>query len=83
MKLALVEGFFPELKGKYIYQNGRGEGSSTKAAISRAIGDLLKRVKGKRVSVFKCLITITEKADAEVQFIHSEDDNVRKCQEPT
>lgn len=68
MKIAFVEAFFPELKGKFIYRTGRGEASDNKSAISRAMGDLFKGVKGKRVSVIKCTITLTEKADNEVQI---------------
>ena len=64
MKIAYLDAMFPELKGKYIYRTGRGEGSNPKAAISRAMGDLFKGVKGKRWSTIKCTITITEKADA-------------------
>lgn len=71
MKLAFVEAMFPELKGKYIYKTGRGEGSGNKAAISRAMGDLFKQIKGKRVSVIKCTITLTEKADMGDHTAHS------------
>jgi hypothetical protein len=39
------------------------------AAVSRAFKDLRRQLKGKRASIFKCTITITEKSDAEVQFI--------------
>lgn len=60
MKRALVEGTFPELKGGFIYKNGRGEGSNSKAAISRAFGDLLKQVKNKRVSIIKATVTLIE-----------------------
>ena len=74
MKIAFVEAMFPELKGKFIYRTGRGEAAGNKAAISRAMGDLFKQVKGKRISVIKCTITITEKADNEVQFIGESND---------
>ena len=74
MKIAYLDAMFPELRGKYIYRTGRGEGSNPKAAISRAMGDLFKGVKGKRWSTIKCTITITEKADAEVQFIGESND---------
>ena len=73
MKLAFIEGFFPEMKGKFIYGTGRGEGCSAKAAINRAMPDLLRHVKGKRVSVIKCTITLTDKADNEVMFITDTD----------
>ena len=69
MKIAFVDAMMPELKGKFIYACGRGEGSGNKAAISRAMGDLFKHLPHKRVSVIKCTITLTEKADADVQFI--------------
>jgi hypothetical protein len=69
LKIAFVEAFFPELKGKFIYRTGRGEASDNKSAISRAMGDLFKGVKGKRVSVIKCTITLTEKANNEIQRI--------------
>ena len=72
MKIAFVEAFFPELRGKFIYRSGRGEGSNPKAAISRAMGDLFKGVKGKRFSTIKCTITLTEKAENEVSFIMEE-----------
>ena len=68
-KIALIEAFMPELKGPSIYKNGRGEGSNVDAAVSRAFKNLRKQLKGKRISVIKCTITITEKADADVQFI--------------
>jgi len=68
MKIAFVEAMFPELKGKFIYRTGRGEAAGNKAAISRAMGDLFKQVKGKRVSVIKCTITLTDKADNEVRL---------------
>jgi len=74
MKIAFIEAFFPELKGKFIYRTGRGEASSNKAAISRAMGDLFKGVKGKRVSVIKCTITLTEKANNEIQRIEEAND---------
>jgi hypothetical protein len=64
MKIALIESMMPELKGQYIYKTGRGEASNTDAAVSRAFKDLRKQLKGKRASIFKCTITITEKADA-------------------
>jgi hypothetical protein len=64
MKIALVEATLPELRGGKMYQVGRGEGTNSPAAISRAFKDMFKKVKGKRVSVIKATITITNKADA-------------------
>lgn len=69
MKIALIEAFMPELRGGNIYKNGRGEASNVNAAVSRAFKDLRRQLKGRRASIFKCTITITEKADAEAQTI--------------
>ncbi len=69
MKIAFIEAMMPELRGGNIYKNGRGEASNVDAAVSRAFKDLRKQLKGKRASIFKCTITITEKADAGIQFI--------------
>lgn len=66
MKIAFVEATLPELKGGKMYQSGRGEGANAKAAISRAVGEVLKKVKGKRISVIQARITLTTKAEAEV-----------------
>jgi len=71
MKIAFVEATLPELKGGKMYQTGRGEASNSKAAISRAFGDMFKKVRGRRISVIKCTITLTEKADNQIQ--HTED----------
>lgn len=60
MKNVVIEAMFPELKGGLIYKVGRGSASNTKAAISRAFGELLKQVKGKRISTIKATITIVE-----------------------
>ena len=59
MKLATVEAFMPELRGN-CYRTGRGRASNPKAAISRAIGDVLKQVRGKRWQTLKCTITCVE-----------------------
>ena len=78
MKLAIIEASFPELPSPKMYQNGRGEGGTMKVAIRNAVSNLLKNrsLAHKRISIIKCNITVTDKADADVQFIHSEDDNV-------
>jgi hypothetical protein len=59
MKLATLECMFPELKGN-CYRTGRGRASNPKAAISRAIGDVLKQVRGKRWQTIKATITVVE-----------------------
>jgi hypothetical protein len=64
-KLAFVEATLPELKGGKMYQTGKGEGANAKAAISRAFGEIFKKVKGKRISVITARITLTTKAEAE------------------
>jgi hypothetical protein len=61
-KIAFVEGTFPELPSSRMYHSGRGEGANAKAAISRAMGDMLKKIKGKRISIIKAQITLTIKA---------------------
>lgn len=60
MKAVTVEGTFPELKGGFIYKTGRGRGSSTKVAIARAFGDLLKQVKKKQIHSIHATLTIIE-----------------------
>ncbi len=64
-KQAYIEGFFPEVKGNPA-RVGRGYGSTAKAAISRAIGDLLKQV-NKRIQTIKATIIITERQPQESQ----------------
>lgn len=61
VKHVFIEGFFPELKGSMIYKSAHGEAGSVKPAISRAFGNLLKQVKGKRISTIKATIVITTK----------------------
>ncbi len=60
MKLAIVECFFPELKGANIYRTGRGRASTSKAAISRAIADVFRMIKGKRVTSFRADVTVVD-----------------------
>lgn len=59
-KLVIVDAMFPELKGSHIYKVGRGRAAGTKAAVSRAFGDLLKQIKGKRIHMIKATITIVD-----------------------
>ena len=63
MKLAICECTFPELKGGNIYKTGRGQGSTSKAAIARAFADALKQVRKKHVHQIKAAITIVETAN--------------------
>lgn len=57
MKRVIVEAFFPEVKGNP-YRTGRGEATNVKAAISRAFGEALKQVRGKRITTIKAMLTI-------------------------
>jgi hypothetical protein len=61
MKRCVVEGFFPELRGKCDL-TGRGTGGSNKVAIARAFGDLLKqpKVKGKSITTIRAVICLSE-----------------------
>jgi len=54
---------FPELRGASIYKTGKGEGTNAVIAAQRALKHALKQVKGKRVTIIKATITITEKAE--------------------
>lgn len=64
-KIAFVEATLPELKGGRMYQTGKGEGANAKAAISRAFGEIFKKVKGKRISVIAARIALTTKVENE------------------
>lgn len=59
MKIATVEAQILELRGNS-YATGRGQGSTSKAAISRAFSDLFKQpnVSRKRFTTIKATITI-------------------------
>lgn len=74
MKIAFIEAAFPELPSPKMYQTGKGEGGTMKVAIRNAISNMLKsrQLAHKRISVIKCTITITEKADVEIQIIQDE-----------
>ena len=66
MKAVTIEAMFPELKGGNIYRTGHGRASTAKAAISRAFGDVLKQIKGKRIHTITATITIVEAQPEEV-----------------
>jgi hypothetical protein len=55
-KQVFLEAFFPELKGN----PERARPSTPKVAISRAFSDILKQVRGKRISTIKATISITD-----------------------
>lgn len=67
MKIATIQGEFPELKGNPVAV-GRGQGSTAKAAISRAVADLLRQsnVRRKRITNFRATIVITNKEEGVV-----------------
>lgn len=69
MKIAFVEATLPELPSPKMYQSGRGEGANAKAAISRAMGEVLRKIKGKRISVIQARITLTTKAEGEPDVV--------------
>lgn len=64
MKIARVSATFPELKGSDCYADGKGKGSTPRAAISRAFEDLFSQpnMKGKRFSSIRADITIMQEA---------------------
>jgi hypothetical protein len=65
MKQAFCEAMFPELKGPSIYKTGKGEGTNAVIAAQRALRHALRQVKGKRVTIIKASITISESASVE------------------
>lgn len=60
MKLATVYATFPELKGGFCHQTGRGRGENSRDAIAEAFADVLDQVKGRRIHEIKCSIAIVE-----------------------
>ena len=67
MKHVTIQAEFSELKGDNI-ANGQGDGSTVRAAISRAMADLFKQpnVKRKHISSFNASIVISTVAQIEV-----------------
>ena len=45
MKVVMLTGLFPQLKGANCYQRGKGTGTSVPIAAKRAMDDLFKRMK--------------------------------------
>ena len=60
MKHALISAVFPELPGGKCRQSAHGQASTTKAAISRAVGNLLKCVKGRRIKSIQMTVVISK-----------------------
>ena len=63
MKIATIDAEFVELKGENRLV-ARGEGSTTRTAIARAIGNLLRdpKVRRKHISHFRASITVQNKS---------------------
>ena len=60
LKSVTLEGTFPELLLKHMYQQGRGQGTTLKAAFAAAGRDLFsqKGLKGRRISAFKLTVSV-------------------------
>ena len=69
MKIAFIEARFPEMPSPKMYQSGKGEGGTMKVAIRNAVSNLLKNraLAHKRISTITMTVTVTEKADNEIQ----------------
>ena len=63
MKIATIDAEFVELKGENRLV-ARGEGSTTRTAIARAIGNLLRdtKVRRKHITHFRATVTIQTKS---------------------
>ena len=59
MKRIQIQATFPEIKGVNT-RSGVGVASTTRAGIARAFEDVLKQVKGKRISVINASLSISE-----------------------
>ena len=64
MKIAVVEAQILELRGN-TYFTGHGQGSTNRAAISRAFSDLFQQpgINRKRFTTIKATITITRQIE--------------------
>lgn len=60
IKVVTLEGTFPELPTPKMYQQGRGEGGSLKAAFAAAGRDLLKKpgLKARRLTAFTLTVSV-------------------------
>lgn len=59
LKSVTVQAFFPELKGNP-NRVGHGKASNWTAATSRALKDIQKQIKGKRIHSAQLTISITD-----------------------
>lgn len=60
IRVVTIDATFPELKTGAMYQTGRGEGSTIRAAFAAAGRDLFKqkKLKAKRFTMFKATVSI-------------------------
>jgi hypothetical protein len=60
VKVVTLEGTFPELVVKHVYQQGRGTGSNIRAAAAAAIRDLMSKpgLKARRITSAKLTMSI-------------------------
>jgi hypothetical protein len=60
LKSVTLEGKFPELMAKYMYQQGRGTGTTLKSAFAAAGRDLFRQkgLKGRRISSFTLTVSV-------------------------
>ncbi len=60
LKVVTLEGTFPELYIKNMYQTGRGQGTNIRVAAANAIRDLLKNpgLRGRRISAAKIVMSV-------------------------
>lgn len=60
IKVVTLEGTFPELPSPKMYQQGRGEGGTLKAAFAAAGRDLFKKpgLKARRLSAFTLTVSV-------------------------
>lgn len=60
VKVVTLEGTFPEVLVKHMYQQGRGTGSNIRAAAAAAMRDLLKKpgLRGRRITAAKITMSI-------------------------
>ena len=60
LKCVTLEGRFPELFAKVMYQSGRGQGGNLRVAAANAIRDLLKKpaLRGRRITMATITMSI-------------------------
>jgi hypothetical protein len=59
IKTCFIEGTFPELLVKNMYQQGRGEGGNIRVAAANAVKDLLKKpaLRSRRITSVKMIVS--------------------------